>query len=302
MQEKTVTFNGAARIAGIITLPDGGAPDPEAAGVLILNEGILHRIGAGRLHVKLARHLASQGFICCRLDHSSIGDSGPRRGTESFEDAAPAEVQLAMDYLGEVYGLKKFIIYGLCSGSDVAFELGVADDRIAGLLHVDAHIYSTPKSRFNMYINHYGPRLFKLSAWRGAIKRKLKELSSGKKESKLDVLDDEGRDEWFADPDYIRVKPPKEYTAKGLRKIVEKKIPMYICFTDAGYFGEYNYVNQYRDAFSDIDFGDLLQLQHLKSSTHLVTALNHQRQLLEDIDGFLQKHSLLPRLETQEAA
>ena len=31
MQEKTVSFNGAARIAGIITLPDGGMSDPNAA-------------------------------------------------------------------------------------------------------------------------------------------------------------------------------------------------------------------------------------------------------------------------------
>ena len=62
------------------------------------------------------------------------------------------------------------------------------------------------------------------------------------------------------------------------------------------------FLHQYRDAFSDIDFGDLLQLQHLKGSTHLVTALNHQQQLLDDVDSFLRKHALLPEVEEKQAA
>lgn len=295
MQEKAITLKGAAKLAAIITLPEPTLRDPDAPGVIILNEGILHRIGAGRLHVKMARQLSKLGFLCMRMDHSSIGDSGPRRGTETFEVAAVAEVQLAMTYLTEIYGTRKFIIYGLCSGSDVAFDLAVTDDRIAGIIQLDAHIYTTKKSEINQFLSHYGSRVFKLSAWSGAIRRKFSELLTGKKKSKLDVLDEEGRDEWYADPDYIRVKPPKEYVEKGLTVITEKQIPMYVCFTDGGYYGVYNYVDQYRDAFRNVNFGDLLDVQFIVGSTHLFTALTHQEQLFHEIRAWLAKHELLPK-------
>lgn len=294
MQEKAITLKGAAKLAAIITLPGAELRDPDAPGVIILNEGILHRIGAGRLHVKIARQLSKLGFLCLRMDHSSIGDSGPRRGTEKFEEAAVTEVQLAMSYLTDIYGIKKFVIYGLCSGSDVAFDLAVLDDRIAGIIQLDAHIYTTRKSEINQFVSHYGSRIFKLSAWTGAIKRKFTELVTGKKKSKLDVLDEEGRDEWYADPDYIRVRPPKEYVEKGLTTITEKNIPMYVCFTDGGYYGVYNYVNQYRDAFSAVNFRDLLEVQFIVGSTHLFTALAHQEQLFEEITAWLDRHGLLP--------
>lgn len=302
MQEKAITLNGPAKLAAVITLPKINLNDPDAPAVIILNEGILHRIGAGRLHVKVARRLAQYGLLCMRMDHSSIGDSGPRRGTQAFEEAAVTEVQSAMDYLTNVYGSKKFIIYGLCSGSDVAFELGVIDDRIAGLIQLDPHIYTTKRSKLNQFVKHYGPRILQPGVWVRAIKRKLTEITTGKKATKFDVLKEKGRDEWYADPDYIRVKPPKDYVERGLRVITGKKIPMYLCFTDGGYYGVYNYVNQFRDAFSSINFADLLEVQFIPGSTHLFTALNHQEQLFREIDNWLLQHRLLPASGMQEAA
>ncbi len=302
MREKAITLKGDAKLAAIVTTPKDVKRASTAPTILILNEGILHRIGAGRMHVKVARHLADLGYICLRMDHSSIGDSSPRRGTQAFEEAAVHEVQLAMDYMSKVYGSERFIIYGLCSGSDVAFELGVLDDRVVGLIQLDAHVYETTKSKWKKRISHYGPRLLKLSAWRNAISRKLGEIKAGRKASIADVLDEEGRDEWYADPDYIRVKPPHEYVEKGLRTIIEKNVAMYVCFTDGGYYGTYNYVDQYRDAFGNLDFGDLLDVQWIEGSTHLFTALAHQEQLLSEIEAWLTKHDLLPTAPAAEAA
>ena len=216
MREKAVNIAGAAKLAGIVTLPDVDSLDTSLPGVLILNEGILHRVGAGRLHVKVARRFAELGLISLRMDHSSIGDSGPRRGTQTFEEASIVEVQTAMDYMAKVYGLERFLIYGLCSGSDVAFEVGVIDDRVAGLMQLDAHIFASKRSRINQIVNHYRPRLFKLDPWLGYFGRKFSEIKSGRKAHMADVLNEEGRDEWYSDPDYIRVRPAKEYVEQGV--------------------------------------------------------------------------------------
>ena len=293
MREKAVSISGAAKLAGIVTLPDVARLDTSLPGVLILNEGILHRVGAGRLHVKVARKLAELGLVSLRMDHSSIGDSGPRRGTQTFEEASIVEVRTAMDYMAKVYGLERFVIYGLCSGSDVAFEVGVLDDRVAGLIQLDAHIYSSKRSRINQIINHYRPRLFKLGPWLRFFARKFKEIRSGRKAHVADVLEEEGRDEWYSDPDYIRVRPPNEHVEQGLKVILEKNIPMYVCFTNGDYYGHYNYADQYRDAFPRVDFRDRLEVQFIIGCTHLFTALSHQEQLLREIEVWLRKYDLI---------
>ena len=75
---------------------------------------------------------------------------------------------------------------------------------------------------------------------------------------------------------------------------------MYVCFTDGNYYGIYNNVDQYRDAFSMIDFGDLLEVQFIRGSTHLFTALEHQQQLVDEIESWLRKHSLVPIPDTKD--
>ncbi len=293
MREKVVSIAGAAKLAGIVTLPDVDSLDTSLPGVLILNEGILHRVGAGRLHVKVARKLAKLGLISLRMDHSSIGDSGPRRGTQTFEEASIIEVRTAMDYMTKVYGLERFIIYGLCSGSDVGFEVGVIDARVAGLIQLDAHIFPSRRSRVKQIINHYRPRILKFGPWLRFVGRKISEIRSGRRAHVADVLKEEGRDEWYSDPDYIRVRPPKERVEQGLKVILEKDIPMYVCFTNGDWYGHYNYAGQYRDAFPTVDFRDRLEVQFIVGCTHLFTALAHQEQLLREIETWLRKYKLI---------
>jgi hypothetical protein len=193
----------------------------------------------------------------------------------------------------KIYGLERFVIYGLCSGSDVGFEVGVIDARVAGLIQLDAHIFTSLRSRINQIVNHYRPRLFKLGPWQRFFSRKFSEVRSGRKTHIADVLNEDGRDEWYSDPDYIRVRPPKEHVEQGLKVILEKNIPMYVCFTNGDWYGNYNYVGQYRDAFSKVDFRDRLEVQFIVGCTHLFTALAHQEQLLREIETWLRKYKLI---------
>ena len=75
MRERAVRFGKTAKLVGIVAEPNpteqSGTDKPA---VLMLNSGILHRVGACRLHVKLARSLASEGHTVLRFDFSGIGD------------------------------------------------------------------------------------------------------------------------------------------------------------------------------------------------------------------------------------
>ena len=79
MRERALTF-GPANLVGILTQPDPDVAVPDAPAVVILNSGILHRAGASRMYVQVARTLAEEGMTSLRFDFSGIGDSEVRRG------------------------------------------------------------------------------------------------------------------------------------------------------------------------------------------------------------------------------
>lgn len=140
--EQILRFGQEDSTLGIVTPGDSG---DRKAGIVFLNAGVLHRIGPHRLHVDLARRFAARGFDCLRLDLSGIGDSPPAGGS-SFRESAVADTRAAMDALGEARQVRRFILFGLCSGADNAVATALADDRVAGLVLLDPHSYPTRRS------------------------------------------------------------------------------------------------------------------------------------------------------------
>ena len=86
--------------------------------MIFLNSGILHHVGAHRLHVHLARKLAAQGYMAFRFDLSGIGDSVIHMGLNSVVERSVSETQEAMDLLQSNLGADRFILVGLCTGAD----------------------------------------------------------------------------------------------------------------------------------------------------------------------------------------
>lgn len=115
-------------------------------GVLLLNAGVVHRVGPHRLNVALARRLASLGLTSWRLDLSGIGDSRPIPGRITFRESAVQDIRLAMDEAGTDSGIDRFTLVGLCSGADNALAAAAKDARIDELVLIDAPAYATPQS------------------------------------------------------------------------------------------------------------------------------------------------------------
>jgi pimeloyl-ACP methyl ester carboxylesterase len=111
--------------------------------IIMLNAGVLHRVGPHRLHVVLARTLASLGFATCRVDLSGIGDSRGIANNRSFRESAVADTQALIDHLVASTGASRFVIFGLCSGADNALAAAHTDPRIDGLVLLDPPAYTT---------------------------------------------------------------------------------------------------------------------------------------------------------------
>ena len=145
IREKVVLFGSASSLVGIVTDPID-ATDATRPGVILLNAGLLHRIGPNRLHVELARRLAAKGLVVLRFDFSGIGDSDVREDDLPFWESAILETQEAMTFLEKSRGLRRFVLMGLCSGAVSLFRTARVDSRVAGAVLLDPWGYSAESS------------------------------------------------------------------------------------------------------------------------------------------------------------
>ena len=85
--EEAVIFGENHSLDGIITNPAAAGPIDSSPGVILLNSGLVHRVGPNRVYVKLARRLAGLGLTVLRFDYSGVGDSPNRRDSIALEES-----------------------------------------------------------------------------------------------------------------------------------------------------------------------------------------------------------------------
>ena len=284
MREKTARFGKSNSLIGILSTPDGAQAtgDSDRPAVIVANSGILHRVGACRVHVKLARRLAEEGYPVLRFDFSGIGDSAVRRDDLAFEESAVVELQEAMNYLTSATGAKKFVVMGLCSGADMAFSVAEVDTRVVGLAVFDPWAYRTPA----YYWKHYGPRVFKLSSWTNAWKvRYGKDAAASNDFPKMQAVEDSDMEL----PTYVREFPPRAESADLLKRLIDRGTEICAVFT-GGQSEFYNYEGQFEDAFKDVPMGGQLLELYWPGADHIFTGLGHQKLLVDTMSSWMADH------------
>jgi pimeloyl-ACP methyl ester carboxylesterase len=144
LRERPVFFGGARKLFGILTAPPPSTARPDLPPIILLNAGTVHRVGSHRLYVPMARRWAALGFHVLRVDLSGIGDSPVLEGhpenltypRDGLEDA-----RAAMDFLKDTTTSGKFIVAGLCSGGDIAFQLGFKEPRVASAIMMNPRTF-----------------------------------------------------------------------------------------------------------------------------------------------------------------
>lgn len=171
--ERARRFGDEQTLVGIVTEPPAGVV-PRAA-VVLLNAGVVHRVGPNRMHVEIARGLAALGLVVVRVDLSGLGDSESRRDNTPFERAAVLETQAVMSALTAQYGVSRFVTAGLCSGAVVAFNAAVADQRVCGAVLINPQGFVSSEE-WNAYIvskararKYWRQKLLSPKSWRKAL-------------------------------------------------------------------------------------------------------------------------------------
>lgn len=189
MREIAANIGPGGTLVAITTVPgDGSDSGGTLPAVVLLNSGLIHRVGPNRLYVKLARALAAEGFVVTRLDLSGIGDSAARTDSLVFEKSAVDETQVAMQYLREHFGARSFVLGGICSGADVAFMTARESEDVIGAVLINGQslhgVAEEPDAQVEGRLRaasefHYllSVAIFRPSSWLGLLRSGPKILS-----------------------------------------------------------------------------------------------------------------------------
>ena len=139
MREEPLQFGDDRRLFGILTLAGESENNMLNPPVFVfLNAGALPRAGPHRLHVRLARELASMGISSLRVDLSGRGDSLPR-SEPTYQESIAAGFESILGVLESQLGSVSVVLVGLCSGADDAIKLTATstDRRVVGMVLLD---------------------------------------------------------------------------------------------------------------------------------------------------------------------
>jgi hypothetical protein len=275
MRERVVKIGRPKPLFGIFCEPDELVSDRVA--VILLNSGVMHRVGSCRLSVKLSRAVCERaGLMSLRFDFSGIGDSEPRRvGGPDFGDREVAEVREVMDYLQETKGVDSFILYGLCSGAFISCQVGLVDDRVIGMAQIDSYCYPTIKS----HILYYLPRVISVDRWANKVRRLFMPSKLRGQEGMSYGADDPN----FEVPVFAEF-PDRAVVAGWFAEIAKKNISLYGIYT--GREPSYFYLNQFKDIFPEADFGDRLSLDYMPGASHIISQAAYQKDVVDGVVGW----------------
>jgi pimeloyl-ACP methyl ester carboxylesterase len=287
MKESTVLLGKDRSLVGILTEngDENASKRNDLTGLLLLNAGLIHHVGPNRIYVKIARMLASMGFVVLRFDFSGIGDSGPRKdklpATESMND----EVRQAMDYLEKLKGIKQFICIGLCDGAAAAAQILVVDQRVKKAIMIDPPVPSSPQTELMAQSHYYSKyALFNPQSWLKFIL-----MQSNYRNLFGAILMKFKRGLWpnrsqFCEDSKIAIELSNFFRSLRMRKV---RLLMVYSETSAGEIGERYLLEIVKEEYRMMEDSGLLTTGKLRMTDHLITPLASQEKLVDMIAKWL---------------
>lgn len=285
MNETALRLGPDQNLVAILT-PAEVQPRPVA--VLLLNAGVIHRIGPHRTSVKLARRLAADGHTCVRFDVSGVGDSRPPRDAAEFRVQAVNDVRAVMDHLEREYGFHSFALFGICAGAVNAYATALVDPRVTGAFMVDGYLFTNWKTHLHRA----------LALWRayGAAEllAKVMRVLARPLSKRATSADRNGED---SSPSTHH--PTRDEFAADLQSMTDRGVRVALMCTGS-FLEKHSYVGQWRDTFRGHGFVDKVQDLFAPDIDHTMTTLAAQHRLLDLVAHWAQQ--VEPRRASTDSA
>ncbi len=283
LSEQALLFGRTRSLVGILTDPPPGAGREGKPGVVILNAGVLHRVGPNRLHVQTARALAELGFCVLRFDLSGIGDSPSRQDGTGFRKVALEEIGEALDLLADLRGVRRFVLMGICSGADNGLLAAYHDPRVMGAALIDG--YNLPNWRYALFF--YRHRFFSPRSWARVL--------LGRSETPGDLLRLAfARSRETPKQTHVEVALPSnaEYVQQ-VRALADRGVGLLLVYTRDSP-AQFNYRSLLDRPLRAWPSRDRVSVEHFDDSDHLFTLVTNQRRLVRLLTSWANGLSVAP--------
>ncbi len=269
--EKIFKFGKDQNLVGVTTEPTNCMDICHKPAVILLNAGLIHRVGLQRMNADIARSLSSMGVFAFRVDLYGVGDSTSNNDSLSFRQRAFNDIRQSMDFISLKYNINEFILIGHCAGADNAHFVTIADSRVIGAVFIDGFGYPTLEFRLKDY---GGESKINLLKWSKVILRKIIDLSFGLPARKT-----------FFEL-YGRKWPTHENAKSDIKKIIERDANLLYVYS-GGVPVYYNYKNQFRDMFRDIDLNGQVCIEYVKEADHNLSLLGPRDKIMKIIYNWI---------------
>lgn len=279
MHEDACRFGRAGHLVGIAgRAAPGTRQRPDAVGVVVLNAGLVHRIGPFRLHVELTRRLNAHGYPTLRFDLSTLGDSGASSESQSRRQQVCADVADAMTLLAQHSGCERFVLAGLCSGAQDAHMAACADPRVAGAVFLDGYMFRT----VGFHLRHYLPRLLVPTTWRRFIAERRHATPPDRNVAMFSA-----------------VYPPLRQVRRELAGMLDRGLKLQFIYS-GGITRVLNHPRQFRECFGRQATRPGIEAHFLDGTDHTFILECDRRRLLATIEGWMQRVFPIPTTGTRE--
>ena len=246
--------------------------------IVILNTGIIHRVGHHRMYVTLSRALAGCGYTVVRFDFSGIGDSPPAKDRMPPVAACLEQIRDVIDSIERSYHIERFVLIGLCSGADHAILHACHDARVVGLVLMDPTLPPT----FRYYIHYVLQRLPYLRHWLSILTRR-----SGLKRMLATHLTRSLR-AGGASPEALTLQGLRfsPHLAQAYRAAAQRNVRMLAVLSSVS--ARHTYPRQMVDAFPETGSGGSLRLEYFPESDHQFSPPPARARLVRVITDWLE--------------
>lgn len=294
MREKAHLLGPRKTIVSVVTTPPRGAAERGRPGVILINAGLVHKIGPNRLNVRIARQLVAHGYTSIRIDLSGIGDSKAHESLP-YDEAAVVDTVAAMDFLAKTKGLDRFLLIGLCSGADTFLRVAASDPRVVGACLIDSFAFYTP-----LYFGaQYWRRMLEVESWRNVVSGNsdIVQMAKGKVREKLRPLLGTPATEPEKKDENVWKLPPKTEILANVRRTVDRGAAMFLIYSGGPAY--YNFLTKYRVPLHPLISAGKVQVELFAESDHTFTMTYNQNLLLDCIEGWA---NALPTTSAANAA
>ncbi len=271
MSERLVQIGESGALHGVLCTPSANRAG--GASLLLFNAGVVHRIGAHRLNVKIARAMQKEGAPSLRFDLSGLGESPAKSGGVGHQEQATIDISAAVDLLSSEAEAQAVVSLGMCSGADNGYRAALNDERIKGLILLDPYAYPNRMAAAEDML----ARAASPERWM----RKAASLMSAKS--------DNGGADAVEDLDQARPLPPRTSFGADLKRLTDGGVRILIVYT--GFVRSMiSRPSHFFSIFPEYDFGSRIDVVTMPEIDHTYTELSAQSALIGHVGDWLKRH------------